>query len=124
VWKRTKDLGEMMEKKDYYVVKYEGNYGDEFDISGFFVVLFSNKELKDANDRIKTAEGEELYFGTNEFVEFNPKAVVFKKITNSEYKSLVKIFGKYGDDIKGVSIGVIPGDLEDIINGTREDEEI
>jgi len=106
-----------MEKKDYYVVKYEADYADEFDISGFFIVHLSDKELKESKGRIKAADGKDMYFGTNEFVEFNYKAVKFVKISRGEYESLVKIFGKYGDDINGVSIGTVPGNIEDIVAG-------
>lgn len=55
----------------YYLVKYNGNYADEFDV--YFHSVMSESELKEAKSLIRKVDWveEEFYFGTNEYIEVN-----------------------------------------------------
>ena len=105
-----------MDEKNYYLVKHEANYADEFDISGFFITHLTNRELREAQSCLKNEEGAEMYFGSNEFVELIPESVIFTKITDKEYKFLEKCFNQYGDhDYKHVSHGIVPNMIKKIV---------
>ena len=110
-----------MDEKNYYLVKHEANYSDEFDISGFFVSRLTNKELREAQSCLKNEEGAEMHFGSNEFVELIPESVTFTKITDKEYKFLEKCFNLYGDhDYEHVSHGIVPSMIEKIVRKVEE----
>ena len=56
----------------YYLVQYDGNYADEFDV--YFHMIMSETQLKKAKDFVSKTnwgdydEGGEFYFGTNESI--------------------------------------------------------
>jgi hypothetical protein len=72
----------------YYLVKYEDNYADEFDIQGFRI--FTEVELKAFKTLVKTAKyPQEVYFGTNESISYDS----FTDYTEEEASLLTKLFG-------------------------------
>ncbi len=87
----------------YLLVKFDGNYADEFDMEGFTVFSLSEwywhcwKILGDATFP------QECYFGTNEFFEFESaedylRNFSLKLITKAEAETLYKLFnGHYGE---------------------------
>lgn len=91
---------------NYYIIKTNANYADEFDIEGF-TLKQSELDLKDfKNEYYKNIEegyGKypiESYFGSNESIEINnrkelEKIVQVKKITEEEYKIINKVLGSY-----------------------------
>ena len=85
----------------FYLIKYEYNYGDEFDIEGFQIL--DENEMKDINEGIDKANyPKEYYFGTNEEIEWkNSKEVrdgiTVTELTNTEYHILKNLFnGGFG----------------------------
>lgn len=87
-----------------YLVKYNGNYADEFDV--YFHLVMSEKELEEAKGLIQKLnwEYEEFYFGTNEAVDLNSKDLLYYlnealEITQEQFKVLQDL------DITGVSFG-------------------
>ena len=84
----------------YYLLKYDDNYADEFDISGFRV--YDEPGYDSFKERVKSAKyPQERYFGTNEFVEFDSakdylKRIDISEISEIEAKVLMKLFS-YGD---------------------------
>ena len=80
----------------YYLVKYNGNYADEFDV--YFHQVMSEDELKELRESIgKTNwEYEEFYFGTNEWIDVNTIDLLEQlnnviSISDEEYKILEKL---------------------------------
>jgi hypothetical protein len=80
----------------YYLVKYNGNYADEFDV--YFHQVMSEDELKELKECIgKTNwEYEEFYFGTNEWIDVNTTDLLKQLdnviyINDEEYEVLEKL---------------------------------
>lgn len=77
----------------HYLVVYNGNYADEFDV--YFHQVMSEEELTRAKDLISKInwDYEEFYFGTNEWIEVNSLELLedlsnAKEITEDQYKVL------------------------------------
>jgi hypothetical protein len=81
----------------YYLVKYEDNYADEFDIQGFRI--FTEVELKAFKTLVKTAKyPQEVYFGTNESISYDSftdymSRLDIEEVTEEEASLLTKLFG-------------------------------
>lgn len=80
----------------YYLVQYDGNYADEFDV--YFHMVMSEDELAQVKKAIgKTNwKEEEFYFGTNEYIQVSTEGLLdclneAKEITEEEYKVLDKL---------------------------------
>ena len=76
------------------LIKFKDNWADEFDISGWFV---SSEETWDAF-KAQDFEPREIYFGTNEGIEYESKADYLsrfktKAISDSDAEVLVRLFG-------------------------------
>ena len=107
----------------YYVLKFEDNYADEFDVSG--IILTTENELNEFNDAIKwlkenwIPKGEnkyrgeiEVYFGTNEFLKYRDWKQVrnsFKEfeVSESVYLEMMEIFQSFHFGESGVYWHVI-----------------
>lgn len=80
-----------------YLVKFEADYADEFDVYGFRVMNESQFQEFTANlEKIKFPQ--EVYFGTNEAVEFESldeykRAFKSKEIDRNEHLVLKRLFG-------------------------------
>jgi len=77
----------------YYLVQYNDNYGDEFDV--YFHQVMTEDKLKETKDLISKTnwEYEEFYFGTNECIEVSSLELLealskAKEITEDQYKVL------------------------------------
>lgn len=77
----------------YYLVAYDGNYADEFDV--YFHEVMSEVELEEAKNIIgKTNwDYEEFYFGTNEWIDVNKYDLIeclnkARELTDEQYKVL------------------------------------
>lgn len=80
----------------YYLVKYNGNYADEFDV--YFHQVVSEGELKELKESIGNTNWgyEEFYFGTNEWLEVNTIDLLEQlnnviPISDEEYEVLEKL---------------------------------
>ncbi len=76
------------------LIKFRDNWADEFDVSGWFV---SSEEVWDAF-KAQPFEPTEIYFGTNEGIEYESKSDYlshFKttSISDSDAEVLVRLFG-------------------------------
>ena len=89
----------------YFLITQDGNYADEFDVSGFRLVKF--KSEKDLLDSLKPTEDidkwpKELYFGSNASIEYNDLeeylgSFGISELKESEYKIIEKFLGtEYG----------------------------
>lgn len=88
----------------YYLVQYKGNYADEFNV--YFHQVMSEQELNEAKETIAKTnwEYEELYFGTNEWIdgnttEFLKNLDLAEEITEEQFKVLEEL------DLLSVSFG-------------------
>jgi len=77
----------------YYLVTYNGNYADEFDV--YFHQVMSEDVLKEVRDLFSKVnwDYEEFYFGTNEFIDVSSSELFealseAKEITEDQYKVL------------------------------------
>jgi len=77
----------------YYLVAYNGNYADEFDV--YFHQVMTEDELKRAKDLISKTNWnyKEFYFGTNESIEVSSSELLealseAREITEDQYKVL------------------------------------
>ncbi len=82
-----------------FLVKETANWADEFDIEGFKIMEANNKEEleeKIINNKVFPCE---LYFGTNEWQDYNSKEQLLRdleicEISDIEIKVFEKFFGK------------------------------
>jgi hypothetical protein len=109
-----------MNKKKYLLIKYDDNWADEFNISGFFVTTSVEWE-KYINEVSQASYPQNVYFGTNEFVEFQTfedfyNRLTIKPISEEEFIILSNLFaiGETTED-GGFSYGIFltPGKSED-----------
>lgn len=91
--------------EEYLLIKFECDYGDEFDIEGFSTWKCSDwdKHVAELKNLDAAYFPVEWYFGTNEFCEFDsPSAVLshckITKITKSQYDTFQNCFcnGEFG----------------------------
>lgn len=81
----------------YYLVKYEDNYANEFDVHGFKV--FTEEELVDYKKEIYSKSFPiDIHFGNNEFVLYTDADDYFEfieqtEISKVEYEFLSTAFG-------------------------------
>ena len=80
----------------YYLVQFNGNYADEFDL--YFHMVMSEQELEEAKKVIgKTNwDYEEFYFGTNEWIEVSTDDLLnwlkaAREINHEDFKVLDRL---------------------------------
>lgn len=91
----------------HYLVKYEGNWADEFNI--YFHQIMNEEELKEAKELVGTTdwEEEEFYFGTNEWMDFSSPELLDAlnnaiELNDDQVKALTDLQIEYicfGDDL-------------------------
>ena len=88
----------------HYLVCYDGNYADEFDV--YFHDVMDEEDLAEAKRLIGKTEwtGREFYFGTNEGIDVSTEELLeclnnAREITDEQYKVLVDL------DITRISFG-------------------
>lgn len=106
----------------YYLVKYNGNYADEFDV--YFHQVMSEKELAKVKRVIADAnwEYEEFYFGTNESIDVNSYELIKElnnaiEITQEQFKvlqdlNLTRV--SFGDGLNWDSMVEFAESIEDV----------
>ena len=89
-----------------YLVKWEFDYADEFEVYGHMVYdtkEYWEKTLSNAKKLIEKHGIQEIYFGTNEYLEFyHPKDLDNYKIfeiTDEEANTIIKYFDICGGNI-------------------------
>jgi len=87
----------------YLLVKFDSNYADEFDVSGFTIMSQAawEKHKVDAAKRFDSGCELEAYFGTNESLSWSHyddyiKSFDVKELSDDELKTLKKFFGMQG----------------------------
>ncbi len=112
------------------LVKYNGNWADEFDTKGFMLVSEGTWEqyLENLEVFFENLEGEEYehYFGTNEWFTFDSlkgyvKDFKVEEISDAEVVVLQKLFGSPLDNPYG-NYGIIPI-IEDAWYANEVDED-
>jgi len=88
----------------YYLVRYRGNWADEFDV--YFHMVMSGEELNELKVTIASTdwEEEEFHFGTNEYLTFSTSELLqwldeSEPITKEQFKVLEEL------DLLSVSFG-------------------
>lgn len=84
-----------MNKIQYVLIKYDDNWANEFDVNGFFATTLEEWE-KFINEVSKASYPQEVYFGTNEFIEFETfedfyNKLTITKISEKEFNILSKL---------------------------------
>lgn len=80
---------------EYFLIKFKCNWADEFDVEGFYAV---DKETKETMmDSLADAINREVYFGTNQYLEFTSerhllRALTVTELTLAEYGVLQQVF--------------------------------
>lgn len=80
------------------IVKWESNYADEMDISGF--VLMDKADANIWKKKIKTIEDQfTIYVGTNEDIEYGSgeellSEIKIQNISDAEYEAIINAVGK------------------------------
>ena len=76
-----------------YLVQYNGNYADEFDV--YFHSIMTEEQLEEAKGLIQKVDWdeEEFYFGTNEYIDVSSSELLrnlnkAKEITDEQFKVL------------------------------------
>lgn len=85
--------------KRYYLYKFEDNWAEEADFSGFAIMSDMEKERHQEGIKRAYKNGGTICFGTNEDNEYDSYEEVcatfkFKEITEEEYLTIKKLFGK------------------------------
>lgn len=100
------------------LVIFQSNFADEFDCEGFFIVR--DKTIADIEENVKAYvednEGDELYFGTNEFIDGEDLLGAF------EYKEIDEEFAsKIEEAFNGLryGFGTFPPSIIDIVRGAK-----
>lgn len=80
----------------YYLVKYNGNYADEFDV--YFHTVMTDEELDSTKKIISETNWKEkdFYFGTNEWIEVSTNELLSAlnnavQITEEQFKVLQEL---------------------------------
>lgn len=88
----------------YYIVRYRGNWADEFNV--YFHQVMSDTELAELKDAIASTNwnNEEFYFGTNEALDFSTSELLSyledaEEINEEQFKVLQEL------DLLSVSFG-------------------
>lgn len=78
----------------YYIVKYDGNYADEFDV--YFHTVMTEEDLLDLKDAVSKTnwKDKEFYFGTNEYITLSTEEIMEYlsnaiEITKEQFKVLM-----------------------------------
>lgn len=85
-----------MNKKQYILIRYDDNWADEFEVSGFYATTIDEWE-KFVHEVSQASYPQEIYFGTNEFVEFETFEDFYNKLTivhisEDEFITLGRLF--------------------------------
>jgi len=86
------------DKEQYYLMKFECDYSDEFDVYGISIINL--KEMNEIYEGIEKAKyPKECYFGSNEMLMFEngidaKRSFTFEALTDNEYQVLKKMFPK------------------------------
>lgn len=82
------------------LIKYNDNYADEFDVEGFLILTDEEWEnqLHISKLVFDTLGSVEIYFGTNEFIEYDSfdewlNTFKVKDISDELAKEIIEIFG-------------------------------
>lgn len=86
------------------IVQWGGNWADEFDYDGFCIYKDKSEweeTLRKAKAYVEDNPGIELYYGTNEYIEFDSpeeldRLCTVTNITEAERKTIEKFFGSSG----------------------------
>ena len=80
----------------YYLVKYDGNYADEFDV--YFHIVMTEEDLSNIKNAVSKThwENKEFYFGTNEWITLSTEEVMeflsnAIEITEEQFKVLLDL---------------------------------
>lgn len=105
----------------YYLVKYNGNYADEFDV--YFHQVMSEEELRITKQAIGRTnwECEDFYFGTNEWIDVSTEDLLkwlqlAQEITPEQFKVLEDLeltSVNFGDGLNWDSIMEIADNLDE-----------
>ena len=105
------------------LIKFSGNWADEFDLYGFSVMTNAgwNEVLNILKNADQSIEIEEVYFGTNEAMNWNCAADFLQdlevtSISEEEAKVLEKLFGHYDFGYTFID------QVLERLNGENEDE--
>jgi hypothetical protein len=117
-----------MARHSWQFIKFDSNYADEFDLSGFIVMTGIEWELhKQAAQKRFTEEGAiEKYFGTNEALIFEGfdeylRCFKVKEISEEEYQLLLKLFPHYSGKPQLGSVEMLDVEYEDTPDEPEED---
>lgn len=85
--------------KRYYLYKFEDNWADEADFSGFAVFTEEEKRMHEAGIKKAFKNGGSICFGTNEDNDYDSYEDVestfsFEEITKQEYFTIKRLFGE------------------------------
>lgn len=100
---------------NYVLVKFNFDYADEFDLNGFYVTTSEEFTSDMEYLKINFKPNIEKYFGTNESIIIESikeieNAYSITSITEEEYNTLKKLFGKSYS--KHISYGKVWGPSE------------
>ena len=80
----------------YYIIKYNGNYADEFNV--YFHMVMTEEDLLDIKDAVSKTnwEDKEFYFGTNEYITLSTEEIMKYlsnaiEITKEQFKVLLDL---------------------------------
>lgn len=83
---------------EYYLIKYKGNYADEFNVESFSVVTVEEYNgFVEAMSKVEDNDGcFEIGVGTNEFIEYDnideyKGDITITKISESDYETFKKL---------------------------------
>lgn len=86
----------------FLLIKFEADYADEFDVSGIMLQTSSwyEQHMKNAQELFNKRSSREVYFGTNEAVQYEgfdsyKRAFTVTELTHEEYSLFLHRIGPY-----------------------------
>jgi hypothetical protein len=112
----------------YYLYKFEDNWADEMDVQGFAVLTEDEKDMAVAQIKRSYKNGGTICFGTNEDNHYNNltevmDCVEFEEISQSQYNTLMNLFGQSFGELGPLDIYDLDGDNDDYDEDEDDDED-
>lgn len=111
----------------HYLYKYEANWADEMDVSGFMILKETEKDMALAKIKRNFRNGGTVSIGSNEEIEYSNfdevmNDISIEEISKENYDTINRLFGgSFGET--GPCDNFIDVDYEDIDDESDEDDE-
>lgn len=113
----------------YYLYKFADNWADEMDLEGFIALTEIQKDIALARIKKEFKRGGSIGFGTNEDNEYDSledvmNCISIKEISQSQYSTIISLFGTSFGETGPISEYDIDSDYDDEDYDDEEEEDL